>query len=154
MGFLRCFCYLCALGVCSFFLGRLVSFCSFAADRIPFRTYPFEKKLYQRLHVRRWQGHVPDMSRIAKRLMPQKNLSGDYRSRLSCMIQETCVAELIHVLLCVLGFGCCFLWRGGGLCIALLYFLGNLPFVFIQRYNRPMLQLLAQSSHHGARKES
>ena len=54
------------------------------------------------------------------------------------MIQETCIAEWIHELLILIGFGCVFLWKGiGGWIVSLLYALGNLPYIIIQRYNRP-----------------
>ena len=114
----------------------------------------FEKKLYQKLRVRRWQAKVPDMSRIAGKLMPRKNLDGDFHTRLDDMVNETCIAELIHVILCLAGFGCVFLWRSApGWCVSFLYFFGNLPFILIQRYNRPMLCALARSEKHGSRKK-
>lgn len=56
------------------------------------------------------------------------------------MIQETCIAEWVHGLLIVLGFGCIWIWDGmGGWIISVLYALGNLPYILIQRYNRPRL---------------
>ena len=60
------------------------------------------------------------------------------------MIQETCVAELTHVLLSVCGLYALRLWPGaGGVLITAVYILfGNVPFIIIQRYNRPRLQRL------------
>ena len=57
------------------------------------------------------------------------------------MLQETCVAEFIHVLLSILGFGAVFIVGGAwGWIISIVYFLaGNLPYIIIQRYNRPRL---------------
>jgi len=60
------------------------------------------------------------------------------------MLQETCVAEMIHSLLFVAGFHCLKLYPGtGGAVVVFLYntFL-NLPFIIIQRYNRPRLARL------------
>ena len=56
------------------------------------------------------------------------------------MIRETCIAELIHLLLIVLAPGGLLFWRTP-LAVVLtgLYMLGNVPFVLIQRYNRPRL---------------
>lgn len=57
------------------------------------------------------------------------------------MIQETCVAELTHLLLCAAGILLFWIWPGAGGCImfALDIVFGNLPFILIQRYNRPRL---------------
>ena len=81
------------------------------------------------------------MSKIFSRIMPAKNLSGNYRERLPVMLQETCIAGLIHFLLCLTGLYCVVLWPGaGGVIISainIMFF--NLPFVIIQRYNRPRL---------------
>jgi glycosyl-4,4'-diaponeurosporenoate acyltransferase len=78
--------------------------------------------------------------------MPAKAITGRKTSaELERMLQETCVAEWIHVLLGLLGFGCLWLWPGwGGMMAALVYFVGNLPFVLVQRYNRPRLRRLLE----------
>ena len=57
------------------------------------------------------------------------------------LVQETCVAEAVHWGLSAAGLLCLRLWRGlWGAAISLAYFLlGNLPFILIQRYNRPRL---------------
>ena len=49
--------------------------------------------------------------------------------------------EFIHVLLSILGFGAVFIVGGAwGWIISIVYFLaGNLPYIIIQRYNRPRL---------------
>lgn len=49
------------------------------------------------------------------------------------------MAETTHFLVAVMGLYCAKIWRGGGLILSLLYFIWNLPFVLIQRYNRPRL---------------
>lgn len=84
------------------------------------------------------------MSRILPGLMPPKAIQGKpSAAELETMVKETCVAECIHSLLCLAGLVCLRLWRGfGGLIVALLYALGNLPFILVQRYNRPRLQRL------------
>lgn len=88
---------------------------------------------------------VPDMSVIFPRMMPSKRLTRAITSKeLKLMIQETCIAEWIHRLLSLLGFGCMFIWKkAGGRILSILYALGNLPYIIIQRHNRPrLLQLL------------
>lgn len=143
MGFWKCFFYFCFTGAMGFILGRLLPPRWFHPEMRGFRCLPFEKdgKLYEKLHVRRWQQLLPDMSRILPWAMPQKKLSGDYAEKLPRMLQETCIAETIHVLLCVIGLYSLKLWPGaGGVTVYVLYVVFfNLPYIVIQRYNRPRL---------------
>ena len=104
MGFLRCCVYYAALGVASFFVGRLLPKSWFHADRFPYRCAPWEAKLYRALRVHAWQDKVPDMSRIVPKLIPAKKLGTDFRAQLPRMIEETCVAEFTHFALILLGF--------------------------------------------------
>ncbi|MCM1181661.1 MAG: glycosyl-4,4'-diaponeurosporenoate acyltransferase [Clostridium sp.] len=112
-------------------------------EHFPYRPLSFEKdgKIYNFFHIHRWRDKLPDMSKIFPDIMPSKKLPEKITSaQLERMVQETCVAELIHNLLGVLGFGCVLLWKGaGGWIIAFLYMIGNIPFSIIQRYNRPKL---------------
>lgn len=56
------------------------------------------------------------------------------------MIAETCIAECTHVLLCIAVFRCLWIWPGwGGKAFTAIYILVNVPFIMIQRYNRPRL---------------
>ena len=94
------------------------------------------------------------MSRIVPKLIPAKKLEGNFREQLPRMIEETCVAEFIHFLLILLGFYALRLWpgTGGAVFTAVYILLGNLPFLIIQRYNRPRLQrLLAAQQRRNAR---
>lgn len=140
---LPCLIYLAVIGILSFVAGRLLPKKWFDPQAFPYRPFPFETDgaLYRRLRIRKWQSRIPDMSRILPGLMPRKALVGKPTSgQLDVMLRETCVAECIHVLLCFCGLFCVRLWRGaGGVVVAALYILGNLPFVLVQRYNRPRL---------------
>ena len=73
--------------------------------------------------------------------MPAKSLSGDYGQNLPVMIQETCVAEAVHITVSVAGLRCLWMWPGvGGVIVTAIHIiLLNLPFILIQRYNRPRL---------------
>lgn len=106
--------------------------------------HPAEQKLWKRLHVRKWQAKIPDMSRIFVKIMPEKKLTKENYENLPRMIEETCVAEWTHILLSIAGLGLLKIWSGvGGVCITIIYIvLGNLPFIVVQRYNRPRLQKL------------
>lgn len=96
------------------------------------------------------------MSRLFKKIMPAKNLSGKVdEKRLIVMIRETCAAELTHFLLCITGLFCLYIWQGlgGAIVYAVYVLLGNLPFIIIQRYNRPRLLRLYMRSRKAAAKE-
>ncbi len=145
-GFWACALYAAVLGVLSFTVGRIVPKRWFHSDRFPFRCSEKEKKLYAALRVKDWQSKVPDMSRLFKRIMPAKRINADTLSDLPRMLEETCVAEATHGILSLLGLGCMRLWKGiGGVLFAAAYILlGNVPFIIIQRYNRPRLQKLME----------
>ena len=121
--FLHCALYLAATGIGAFFLGRLLPKTWFRGDAFPYRCYPSEQKLFRVLHIKDWQSRVPDMSRILPGLMPAKKLTAE---------------------LSLTGLGCLVIWQGiGGVLVTAVYILlGNLPFILIQRYNRPRLQRL------------
>ena len=155
--FIICLCYAAGLGVLSFFLGRLLPKRWLHPDKFPFRTYAWEEKLWKALQIHKWQAKVPDMSRLFKKLMPAKALTQKTAQDLPIMIQETCVAELTHGLLCFAGLALLKIWRGpGGVILTVIYIVfGNLPFLLIQRYNRPRLQrLLEKQSRRANRKEA
>ena len=144
----RCLVYLAAIGAVCFYIGRLLPGNWFRSDRFPFRCFPFERggRIYERLGIRRWKDKVPDMSKILPKVVLPKRLPwGAQPERVALLIQETCIAEVVHIILFILGFGCVLLWGDGpgGWIIALVYnLLGNVPFILIQRYNRPRLQRL------------
>ena len=97
------------------------------------------------------------MSRLFKKLMPEKKLTQQTVQELPLMIEETCVAELTHGLLCIAGLALLAIWPGiGGIILTVIYIVfGNLPFLLIQRYNRPRLQkLLARQTRRTSRKEA
>ena len=157
MKFLHCALYLAAAGAAAFLLGRLLPKRWFRGDAFPYRCSPKEQKLFRALRVKEWQSRVPDMSRILPGLMPAKKLTAETFSDLPRMIQETCVAEFIHTLLSVTGLACLAIWPGvGGIAVTVVYILlGNLPFIIIQRYNRPRLQrLLTLQQHKQERKNT
>ena len=136
MKLLKCACYLALTGTVGFFAGRIV-------PKGWFRSFPFERNgvVYEKLGIRKWHKKVLDMSRILPGLMPAKNLSGDYGQNLPVMIQETCVAEAVHVTVSIAGLRCLWMWPGvGGVTVTVIHIiLLNLPFILIQRYNRPRL---------------
>lgn len=141
MKLLYCVIYYIVLGVCFVPARAHTPEGWFDSRAFPYKPLDFEAGLYKKLRVKQWQNTLPDMSRILPKLMPPKKMTADYGSRLPRMLQETCVAEFIHVLLSILGFGAVFIVGGvWGWIISIVYFLaGNLPYIIIQRYNRPRL---------------
>lgn len=154
MGFLRCCVYYGILAVVSFFIGRLLPKSWFHGDKFPYRCARWEAKLFRFLRVHEWQDKVPDMSKIVPKLIPAKKLGTDFRAQLPRMIEETCVAEFTHFVLILLGFYALRLWPGtGGAVVTAIYILfGNLPFLIIQRYNRPRLQKLLAAQPRRSRR--
>jgi len=136
-----------SLGIVSNFLAPFLPR-SFRMDRFPFRLYSFERggRLYDRIAIRRWKKLVPDMSQHMKRLMRKTVTMQTPLEQTLLLAQETCVSELVHWLLILLSFAVLLFWRGWGAAIFLAVYiiLGNLPYIFIQRYNRPRLLALAE----------
>lgn len=99
------------------------------------------------------------MSRIFSAVMPAKKLPRQMNvQNMERMVQETCVAELTHGMLCIMGVGCPLIWKSvGGWILFILYLLGNIPFILIQRYNRPkpirLLNRLQLRENNNERKE-
>lgn len=142
MRFLKCALYALILGLGSFVAGRFLPRTWFPEDRFPYKCYPWEKNgsFYQKFGIRKWQAKVPDMSKIFPKLIQAKKVTSRFDKELPTMITETCIAEWIHAILCLLILPCLWLWPGpGGLIFVVLYILGNIPFIMIQRYNRPRL---------------
>lgn len=138
---LKCLIYLGILGLLAFPFGRLLARCRFDPDRFPFREYPWEDggKIYDRLfQIKKWKDRVPDVSKAVPNIVPRKAVKMPDVKELSGMINETCVAELTHLILAFLGIPILFIVPGWfGILIFLVdVLIGNLPFIMIQRYNR------------------
>ncbi|MBQ8260932.1 MAG: glycosyl-4,4'-diaponeurosporenoate acyltransferase [Lachnospiraceae bacterium] len=144
----KCLTYLLAIGIFGFVIGRLLPKNWFRYNKFPYATYPFEENgdIYKKLKIKSWQSKLPDMSRIFPKLITPKRFEAKDIHRLPEMIQETCIAEFIHLSLCFAGFYCIILWKTGGILIAILNILGNLPFILIQRFNRPRLVAILMKS--------
>lgn len=141
--FFRCLIYFAVTGILSFIIGRILPKNIFRFDSFPFSPFAFEKdgKIYKKIHIEKWQSHVPDISRVFKKIMPPKKISGiPDGEKFLLMIRETCISESVHFFLIFSGIGYIFLWPGiwGRICFYISAF-SNLVFMVIQRYNRPRL---------------
>ena len=144
MYFLYSILYILYVGVMVFLLGRLYPRKWLRVDRFPFKSFKFEKNgtIYNKIKIMKWKTKLPDASliitKILPRFMPRKRL--DDEKKIPTLINETCIAEATHVIAAILGFGCVFVWNGiGGWIVSILFLLFNIPFVIMQRFNRPRL---------------
>ena len=148
-GFLRCALYLLTLALLAHPVGQALPRRWFDGGRFPYACYKWEKqgKLYTRIGVDRWKTLVPDMSRLLPDMV-KKELPGSgavTAAQADTLVQETCRAEVVHTASCLLGLAFLRLWpgAGGAAVLAVWVLLANLPFMVIQRYNRPRLVRLA-----------
>lgn len=146
MKFLMCALYIAVLGILAHFIGEALPRARFHPDVFPFRSFSWEKdgRIYRKIGVQKWKDHVPDVSRHAKGMV-EKKLGGEASSeKVRTLVLETCVAEAVHWCLILLAPGICIIWPSpmGTLFFAADVLLLNLPFIVIQRYNRPKLERL------------
>lgn len=116
-------------------------------NAFPFKLYKWERKgrVYDRIAIRKWKSKVPDASRVFKLLLPKKVLPGTRSDDLKRLVKETCVAELVHWGLILCSLAVLFIAPGWeGVLLYSLCVIGNLPFICIQRYNRPQYLLAAE----------
>lgn len=139
MKILYCIIYLAFIGIASNFVGDTLNREQFKADRFPFSSFAFEKKgaLYDFFKIRKWKDILPDMSRYRKSMVPKRITKYRDSSHYISLIKETCVAEVVHIVLIIVAIPVFFIgghtW--GAICF-IVWTLGNLPFIMIQRYNR------------------
>lgn len=127
----------------SHFFGEAIPRKNIDFEKAPFRPLKWENdgKIYEKLNIRKWKNKVPDMSKICRDMIPKKFDISSNAESLRLLILETCVAEIVHNVLSVLGFVCMLIWDGlGGFIVTLIWIIfGNVPYIIIQRYNRPKL---------------
>ena len=130
------------VGALAFLGGEMLPRKNFDYTAFPYKPFAWEQegKIYEKLRIRKWKKRVPDMSRHVKTMFAKELINPrdpEYTRRL---ILETCVAELTHDVLILLSPIFPQYMTGVYADAAmLLYALGNLPFILIQRYNRPRL---------------
>ncbi len=121
----------------------------FDASRFPYRAYAFERngRFYEALGIRKWKNVLPDKSRIAPGTY-RKAIRGSAQqhsaAHMERLLQETCVAECVHWALLVISPILLFTMESPAAYVMTpLYGLSNLPYIMIQRYNRPRLAVLS-----------
>lgn len=146
MGLLLGIAYIAAVGVASNLIGAALPRRWFDPRRFPFKPWRWERdgRVYRALRVHAWKTRLPDMSRIAPYMVRKAVSMTASPEDVERVARETCVAEVVHVALMLFSFVVYLLYpRPLGALLAALYGLSNIPFIIIQRYNRPTLVTLA-----------
>ena len=146
--FFVCVIYLIAIGILSNPAAKLINRDNIDYTKFPYRSYSFERggKIYEKIGIRFWKDKVPDMSAVLKHLIKKEVRFKSSAADVLRQIQETCVAEITHHTLIILSLPMLIYWKSkwAFLCEAIYILLLNLPFILIQRYNRPRLIALYQ----------
>ena len=138
--------FIAVFGIISHVFGESVRRESVHFDRFPYAPYRWENggQFYKKLRIEAWKNALPDKSRYVRSMVQKSFRDNDMsREHVASLINETCVAELVHGLLVLAGplFGL-LVDSGFGLVASILYSLSHVPFIMIQRYNRPRLVAL------------
>ncbi len=110
--------------------------------------------VYQRVFkVKLWKTTIPELSDLIKPIFPRKRITTYDKEYLYKYLTESCRAELTHwgIILSSLLFA---LWSSftQTATMILLALTLNLPFVIIQRYNRP--RIISFLAHSGKKRDS
>ena len=139
--------YIAALGILSHCIGKALPRRWFDPDRGIYAPRKWEEggRIYRKLKVQRWKDFMPDMSKIMPDMVRKGVSLTDGSAAVARVATETCVAEAVHWVLLLLSGGIYLIYPTGlGMAITIIYALSHLPFIIIQRYNRPTLSLLAK----------
>ena len=137
------------IGILAHVIGEALPRRWFDASRFPYRAYAFERngRFYEALGIRKWKNVLPEKSRIAPGTY-RKAIRGSAQqhsaAHMERLLQETCVAECVHWALLVISPILLFTMESPAAYVMTpLYGLSNLPYIMIQRYNRPRLAVLS-----------
>ena len=145
MEFLYCVLYLMACGIIIFLLGRIYPRSWFCENHFPYKSYKWESdgQVYRKIGIHKWKTKLPDASVIINKIvpgfMPKKRLDSTGKEKIQTLVKESCVAEFNHFLGAVSGIVCVRIWKKYGFIITIANSLWHIPFILIQRYNRPRL---------------
>ncbi len=107
-----------------------------------YKTFGFERKLYEKLGVRWFKDKIPDLGGALKGFAKAK-INSNESAYLEDFVKETILGELTHHLCILFGIAIFFVFPHYILNFALPEFLVNIYFnllpIIVQRYNRPKL---------------
>ena len=104
--------------------------------------------VYQRMFkVKRWKNIMPELSDFFKKLFPKKRIASYDKAYLQKYLVESCRAELTHWGIIFSSFLFVF-WNNfiKTAVMIVIAFVLNLPYIIIQRYNRPRIRSLLACS--------
>lgn len=134
------------VGIPAFIWGEKLPRAWFNPDKFPYKCFAWENegRIYEKIGIQKWKTRIPDMSKYIRRAFAkQGNLMRD-PEHLHRMVKETCSAEFVHWILILVSPVFPILMDRFGILSMLVYIIGNLMFVVIQRYNRPRVQKIIQ----------
>ncbi len=134
------------IGLLAHFVGEALPRRWFPYDRRPYLPWKWEQqgRFYDRaLRISRWKDLTLDKSRAVKSSVTKSMETDATPAHLESLLAETCVAEAVHWALLILS-PVMFFTMDLPLSIPgfILYAVGNLVSLVIQRYNRPRLVAL------------
>ncbi len=150
MPFIYTLLYVMFIGILAHFVGEAVPRNKICPEKFPLRLYAWENggEIYIKLGIKKWKNKLPDMSKVMKDMIPKKLNFTSTKSDVTKLVYETCIAELTHDALCLVSPVIILFWAGTspitGVLLTLVYILCNIPFIIIQRFNRPNLMRLAE----------
>lgn len=135
-------------GLISFFVGAALPRKWFNDKKFPFTSFGWENggKIYEKIKIRKWKSEIIDMSKIMTNILPKKLPLSAKLTDVQSLIAETCVAEIVHWVLCIVSVGNYWIWKKSieGIIVWIMCIIGNMPFILVQRYNRPHLQIIKE----------
>ena len=134
--------YVAVIGILAHYIGESLPRSWFSENKFPYKTVAFEKngKIYERVGIKKWKTKLPDMSRVMRDMLPKRVTYDATSQSVNLLIKETCVAEFMHQSLCLFSVGIYLIWKNYiGIILTLVFIVCNIPFILIQRYNRPHL---------------
>jgi glycosyl-4,4'-diaponeurosporenoate acyltransferase len=126
---------------------------TFICEKIPVKIYYYKKWLFRErkwenggriyenyFQVKRWKAKLPDISDFMKWRFNKKHLAESSSEYLSVFLTESCKAEFTHwmIIVSTLFFN---FWNDyvTSFIMIIIACVLNLPYIIIQRYNRPRL---------------
>lgn len=159
---------LCVIKICFFKINLLIFIMisismTLVCEKMPVKIYYYRKWLFRErkwengghiyehlFGVKRWKSFMPDISDFIKWRFNKKHLEQSGSEYLSVFIVESCKSEFTHwmIIMSTLFFH---LWNN--MTTTVFFFIMalilNLPYIIIQRYNRPrLLRLLRRSNYN------
>lgn len=132
---------------------------SYLSNKIPNKVYSYKRWIFgerkwekdgqvyhQILKIKYWKNRLPELADFLKSVFPKKQIKEYSQKYLQAYLIESCKAELTHWCI-ILSSWLFLLWCNLKICVIIGLFavVVNLPYIAIQRYNRPRIVKLIRS---------